>query len=80
MSAGLLYTEKILLTHFMICPKKPVLLALAALAAFSSCNTKQTDTVQQTVNNVIHIKGSDTEFQMVQSLAAAYMKLHPEIT
>lgn len=64
----------------MICPKKPVLLALAALAAFSSCNTKQTDTVQQTVNNVIHIKGSDTEFQMVQSLAAAYMKLHPEIT
>lgn len=60
--------------------KTPVLLALAALTAFS-CNTKKTtESDTQSLNNTIHIKGSDTEFHMVKSLAEAYMKLHPEIT
>ena len=62
--------------------KTPVLLALAlaALTAFS-CNTKNTAEADQgLIKNVIHIKGSDTEYHMVRSLADAYMKLHPEIT
>ncbi len=60
--------------------KTPVLIALAAMTTFS-CNTKkQTDTEKHRSSDVIHIKGSDTEFHMVKSLADAYMELHPEIT
>lgn len=63
----------------MILSKTSVLLALAALTAFS-CNTKKTTDTGNQSSNVIHIKGSDTEFHLVRSLADAYMKLHPEVT
>jgi len=44
-----------------------------------ACNTgKPTDDIKN--SNVLHIKGSDTEYQMVKALAAEYMRLHPEIT
>lgn len=60
--------------------KTSILLALAASCAFSCNNKKHSETGTQAISNTIRIKGSDTEFHMVQSLANAYMKLHPEVT
>lgn len=56
--------------------KTTMFLALTALVV-TSCNNKP-ETVSRN-NSVIRIKGSDTEYQMVKSLAEAYGKLHPEL-
>lgn len=49
--------------------------------ALTACSTKKTDKdIKHQDINTIHIKGSDTEYQMVKALAEAYMKLHLEVT
>ncbi|MES2133483.1 MAG: substrate-binding domain-containing protein [Bacteroidota bacterium] len=59
---------------------KTTSLALIAIV-FTACSTKKTtNDLKNTDSNTIHIKGSDTEYQMVKTLADEYMKLHPEIT
>lgn len=60
--------------------RTPLLLAFATCTVLSCHTKKPTDTENNHPENIIHIKGSDTEFHMVQALADAYMKLHPEIT
>ena len=48
---------------------------------FMACSTKKTtNDLKNTDFSTIHIKGSDTEYQMVKTLANEYMKLHPEVT
>jgi phosphate transport system substrate-binding protein len=63
----------------MIFHKPSLLLALLTITAFSCGNKKDTE-VESISNHTIHIKGSDTEYQLVKSLADAYMQLHPQIT
>jgi len=56
-----------------------LLFLLPALSLITCHEPESTDTTTK-MRRTIHIKGSDTEFLMVQDLAAAYMKEHPGLT
>jgi phosphate transport system substrate-binding protein len=59
--------------------KSSILFAFLAITTFS-CGNKKIAEAENSSTHTIHIKGSDTEYQLVKSLADAYMQLHPEIT